>query len=137
MQSFAVILQLVNVQLILTTLYIANIRIKPKPMMYVYYKILKLYILIVLPVSLSLAAEGVDDVKVKAVNEMMERIKHGVVLRPVKSQESKVRTGFKALRCILYSGISCRIKLYPVEKNPNVSAVAFRIESTLLSQHWF
>lgn len=30
--------------------------------------------------------------KVKAVNEMMERIKHGVVLRPVKSQESKVRT---------------------------------------------
>lgn len=41
---------------------------------------------------LSLAAEGVDDVKVKAVNEMMERIKHGVVLRPVKSQESKVRT---------------------------------------------
>ncbi|XP_022616109.1 LOW QUALITY PROTEIN: shootin-1-like [Seriola dumerili] len=38
------------------------------------------------------AAEGVDDVKVKAVNEMMERIKHGVVLRPVKSQDSKVRT---------------------------------------------
>lgn len=38
-------------------------------------------------------APGVDDVKVKAVNEMMERIKHGVVLRPVKSQESKVRTG--------------------------------------------
>lgn len=36
------------------------------------------------------AAEGVDDVKVKAVNEMMERIKLGVVLRPVKSQESKV-----------------------------------------------
>ncbi|KAI3351935.1 hypothetical protein L3Q82_020248 [Scortum barcoo] len=35
------------------------------------------------------AAEGVDDVKVKAVNEMMERIKHGVVLRPVKSQDSK------------------------------------------------
>ncbi|KAG7219538.1 hypothetical protein INR49_010763 [Caranx melampygus] len=34
-------------------------------------------------------SEGVDDVKVKAVNEMMERIKHGVVLRPVKSQESK------------------------------------------------
>lgn len=30
--------------------------------------------------------------KVKAVNEMMERIKHGVVLRPVKSQDSKVRT---------------------------------------------
>lgn len=40
---------------------------------------------------MSAAAEGVDDVKVKAVNEMMERIKHGVVLRPVKSQESKVR----------------------------------------------
>lgn len=37
------------------------------------------------------AAEGVDDVKVKAVNEMMERIKHGVVLRPVKSQDTKVR----------------------------------------------
>lgn len=37
------------------------------------------------------AAEGVDEVKVKAVNEMMERIKHGVVLRPVKSQDSKVR----------------------------------------------
>lgn len=36
------------------------------------------------------ATEGVDDVKVKAVNEMMERIKHGVVLRPVKSHESKV-----------------------------------------------
>lgn len=36
------------------------------------------------------ASEGVDDVKVKAVNEMMERIKHGVVLRPVKSHESKV-----------------------------------------------
>uniref|UniRef100_H3D5Z8 Si:dkey-280e21.3 n=1 Tax=Tetraodon nigroviridis TaxID=99883 RepID=H3D5Z8_TETNG len=35
------------------------------------------------------ASEGVDDVKVKAVNEMMERIKLGVVLRPVKSQESK------------------------------------------------
>lgn len=28
--------------------------------------------------------------KVKAVNEMMERIKLGVVLRPVKGQESKV-----------------------------------------------
>lgn len=42
---------------------------------------------------LSTAAEGVDDVKVKAVNEMMERIKLGVVLRPVKSQESKVRRG--------------------------------------------
>lgn len=40
--------------------------------------------------SVSAAAEGVDDVKVKAVNEMMERIKHGVVLRPVKSQETKV-----------------------------------------------
>lgn len=25
------------------------------------------------------------------MNEMMERIKHGVVLRPVKSQDSKVR----------------------------------------------
>uniref|UniRef100_A0A3P8RXP7 Uncharacterized protein n=1 Tax=Amphiprion percula TaxID=161767 RepID=A0A3P8RXP7_AMPPE len=37
------------------------------------------------------AAEGVDEVKVKAVNEMMERIKHGVVLRPVKSQDTKVR----------------------------------------------
>lgn len=37
------------------------------------------------------AAAEVDDVKLKAVNEMMERIKHGVVLRPVKSQESKVR----------------------------------------------
>lgn len=35
--------------------------------------------------------EAVDDVKVKAVNEMMERIKHGVVLRPVKSQDTKVR----------------------------------------------
>uniref|UniRef100_A0A4W4G0N2 Shootin-1 n=1 Tax=Electrophorus electricus TaxID=8005 RepID=A0A4W4G0N2_ELEEL len=34
--------------------------------------------------------EGVDDVKVKAVNEMMERIKHGVVLRPVKGQDTKV-----------------------------------------------
>lgn len=34
--------------------------------------------------------EAVDDVKVKAVNEMMERIKHGVVLRPVKSQDTKV-----------------------------------------------
>uniref|UniRef100_A0A8C9U5S4 Si:dkey-280e21.3 n=1 Tax=Scleropages formosus TaxID=113540 RepID=A0A8C9U5S4_SCLFO len=33
---------------------------------------------------------GVDDVKVKAVNEMMERIKHGVVLRPVKGQDTKV-----------------------------------------------
>lgn len=44
------------------------------------------------PLSVSAAAEGVDDVKVKAVNEMMERIKHGVVLRPVKSQDSKVRT---------------------------------------------
>lgn len=31
-----------------------------------------------------------DDVKSKAVNEMMERIKHGVVLRPVKSKDSKV-----------------------------------------------
>lgn len=35
--------------------------------------------------------EGVDDVKVKAVNEMMERIKHGVVLRPVKGQDTKVK----------------------------------------------
>ncbi|ROL47349.1 Shootin-1 [Anabarilius grahami] len=35
------------------------------------------------------ATEAVDDVKVKAVNEMMERIKHGVVLRPVKSQDTK------------------------------------------------
>lgn len=42
------------------------------------------------PSSPQPAAEGVDDVKVKAVNEMMERIKHGVVLRPVKSHESKV-----------------------------------------------
>ncbi|MGH0127100.1 UNVERIFIED_CONTAM: hypothetical protein FKN15_043789, partial [Acipenser sinensis] len=32
---------------------------------------------------------GADDVKVKAVNEMMERIKHGVVLRPVKGQATK------------------------------------------------
>ncbi|KAJ8394046.1 hypothetical protein AAFF_G00053900 [Aldrovandia affinis] len=37
---------------------------------------------------------GVDDVKVKAVNEMMERIKHGVVLRPVKGQDTK-RFGIK------------------------------------------
>lgn len=43
-----------------------------------------------LPLSHPSAAEGVDDVKVKAVNEMMERIKLGVVLRPVKSHESKV-----------------------------------------------
>uniref|UniRef100_A0AAR2KFK0 Shootin-1 n=1 Tax=Pygocentrus nattereri TaxID=42514 RepID=A0AAR2KFK0_PYGNA len=35
--------------------------------------------------------EAVDDVKVKAVNEMMERIKHGVVLRPVKGQDTKVK----------------------------------------------
>ncbi|XP_008335997.1 uncharacterized protein LOC103399025 [Cynoglossus semilaevis] len=35
------------------------------------------------------ADEGVDDVKVKAVNEMMERIKHGVILRPVKSQNKE------------------------------------------------
>ena len=41
--------------------------------------------------SHSPASEGANDVKVKAVNEMMERIKHGVVLRPVKSQGSKVR----------------------------------------------
>ncbi|KAJ0023509.1 hypothetical protein NQD34_003408, partial [Periophthalmus magnuspinnatus] len=34
--------------------------------------------------------EGVDEVKVKAVNEMMERIKHGVVLRPVKAPDTKV-----------------------------------------------
>lgn len=34
--------------------------------------------------------EAADDVKVKAVNEMMERIKHGVVLRPVKGQDTKV-----------------------------------------------
>ncbi|KAA0709205.1 Shootin-1 [Triplophysa tibetana] len=34
----------------------------------------------------------VDDVKVKAVNEMMERIKHGVVLRPVKGQDTKQQT---------------------------------------------
>ncbi|KAL4593625.1 shootin-1-like [Arapaima gigas] len=37
---------------------------------------------------------AVDDVKVKAVNEMMERIKHGVVLRPVKGQDTK-RFGIK------------------------------------------
>lgn len=41
-------------------------------------------------ISLDAATEAVDDVKVKAVNEMMERIKHGVVLRPVKSQDTKV-----------------------------------------------
>ncbi|RXM92076.1 Shootin-1 [Acipenser ruthenus] len=35
------------------------------------------------------ASVGADDVKVKAVNEMMERIKHGVVLRPVKGQATK------------------------------------------------
>lgn len=44
-----------------------------------------------LQLSVCAAAEGVDEVKVKAVNEMMERIKHGVVLRPVKSQDAKVR----------------------------------------------
>lgn len=37
--------------------------------------------------------EAADDVKVKAVNEMMERIKHGVVLRPVKGQDTKVMLG--------------------------------------------
>lgn len=36
------------------------------------------------------AVQEADDVKVKAVNEMMERIKHGVVLRPVKGQDTKV-----------------------------------------------
>nr|XP_014348601.1 PREDICTED: shootin-1-like [Latimeria chalumnae] len=36
------------------------------------------------------AQAPVDDVKVKAVNEMMERIKHGVVLRPV-TQDKKVK----------------------------------------------
>ncbi|CAL8332899.1 unnamed protein product [Gadus morhua 'NCC'] len=35
------------------------------------------------------AVAGGEDVKSKAVNEMMERIKHGVVLRPVKSKDSK------------------------------------------------
>ena len=50
------------------------------------------YICIMYNNILSRASEGVDEVKSKAVNEMMERIKHGVVLRPVKSQESKVRT---------------------------------------------
>lgn len=55
---------------------------------------------------LSLAAEGVDEVKSKAVNEMMERIKHGVVLRPVKSQESKVRTTTATIMsCFLNSHI--------------------------------
>lgn len=38
----------------------------------------------------------------KAVNEMMERIKHGVVLRPVKSQESKVRTDRQTECLLLY-----------------------------------
>ena len=38
-----------------------------------------------------IAVAGGEDVKSKAVNEMMERIKHGVVLRPVKSKDSKVR----------------------------------------------
>ncbi|KAG7219488.1 hypothetical protein INR49_019055 [Caranx melampygus] len=37
----------------------------------------------------SKAAVKAERLQVKAVNEMMERIKHGVVLRPVKSQESK------------------------------------------------
>ncbi|CAL8307469.1 unnamed protein product [Arctogadus glacialis] len=36
-----------------------------------------------------IAVAGGEDVKSKAVNEMMERIKHGVVLRPVKSKDSK------------------------------------------------
>ncbi|PWA22295.1 hypothetical protein CCH79_00012540, partial [Gambusia affinis] len=57
----------------------------------------------------SKTAEGVDDVKVKAVNEMMERIKHGVVLRPVKSQDSKPppceekqqESAMDELKCIL------------------------------------
>eukprot|EP00062_Callorhinchus_milii_P007086 gi/632948335/ref/XP_007889549.1/ PREDICTED: shootin-1-like [Callorhinchus milii] len=37
---------------------------------------------------------GIDDVKVKAVNEMMERIKHGVMLRPV-TQISKRKISIK------------------------------------------
>uniref|UniRef100_A0A087XP83 Si:dkey-280e21.3 n=1 Tax=Poecilia formosa TaxID=48698 RepID=A0A087XP83_POEFO len=63
------------------------------------------------PTPVSAAAEGVDDVKVKAVNEMMERIKHGVVLRPVKSQETKLQpppceekqqeSAMDELKCIL------------------------------------
>lgn len=40
--------------------------------------------------AIFLVPEAADDVKVKAVNEMMERIKHGVVLRPVKGQDTKV-----------------------------------------------
>uniref|UniRef100_A0A8C6SYY2 Si:dkey-280e21.3 n=1 Tax=Neogobius melanostomus TaxID=47308 RepID=A0A8C6SYY2_9GOBI len=48
-------------------------------------------------------SEGVDDVKVKAVNEMMERIKHGVVLRPVKSQETKVRTSSIIFLTLIYN----------------------------------
>uniref|UniRef100_A0A8C8F6V4 Shootin-1 n=1 Tax=Oncorhynchus tshawytscha TaxID=74940 RepID=A0A8C8F6V4_ONCTS len=39
--------------------------------------------------KLQQAPGGADNVKVKAVNEMMERIKHGVVLRPVKGGDSK------------------------------------------------
>ena len=45
-----------------------------------------------------IAAAGSDDVKSKAVNEMMERIKHGVVLRPVKSKDSKVSGGHLRFR---------------------------------------
>uniref|UniRef100_A0A671Q9E9 Shootin-1-like n=1 Tax=Sinocyclocheilus anshuiensis TaxID=1608454 RepID=A0A671Q9E9_9TELE len=47
--------------------------------------------------SLDAVNEAVDEVKVKAVNEMMERIKHGVVLRPVKSQDTKVSLSSVAL----------------------------------------
>ncbi|KAF7643925.1 hypothetical protein LDENG_00230880 [Lucifuga dentata] len=44
------------------------------------------------------AGEAADDVKVKAVNEMMERIKHGVVLRPVKCQDTKRSLGKQSIR---------------------------------------
>lgn len=59
-------------------------------------------------VLLDPASEGMDDVKVKAVNEMMERIKLGVVLRPVKSQESKVTPAFIAAFFCLVSS-SCPV----------------------------
>uniref|UniRef100_A0A8C7G5B3 Si:dkey-280e21.3 n=1 Tax=Oncorhynchus kisutch TaxID=8019 RepID=A0A8C7G5B3_ONCKI len=45
--------------------------------------------------KLQQAPGGADNVKVKAVNEMMERIKHGVVLRPVKGGDTKVERSTK------------------------------------------
>lgn len=64
--------------------------------------------------SSSVVPEAVDDVKVKAVNEMMERIKHGVVLRPVKGQDTKVMLSV-FINWIVYCFVFLYVLIYDLQ----------------------